>query len=326
MEKTEPLMSRIEFGKNIARTGLTCAVLLASAGLVLADDPPQYSSWSAPVNLGPIVNSTGTESGAFISKDGLSLYFGSYNRPGGYGGFDIWVSQRSSVGESWGEPRNLGSIVNTSGNEQTPTLSLDGHLLLFASDYPHPGYSGKLDLYVSRRHNKRDDFGWRTPTNLGSGVNSPFADSGPALFEDDETGSFTLYFSSDRDSPGTEHIYASALQQNETFGPALPVEALNSTLRDARPGIRKDGLEMLLDSNRSGTIGGNDLYVSTRASTVEPWSTPVNLGGLVNSSVLDARPALSFDGTELYFHSDRAGGFGLRNLYRSTRTKLKGKD
>ena len=59
---------------------------------------------------------------------------------------------------------------------------------------------------------------------------------------------------------------------------------------------------------------------------MEPWSTPVNLGVPVNSSVLDARSALSFDGTELYFHSSRAGGSGLNDLYRSTRTKLKGKD
>jgi hypothetical protein len=320
---------RIRFGKNIARAALTCVAFLASALLLLADDPPQYSPWSVPVNLGPIVNLTGTESGAFISKDGLSLYFGSYNRPGGYGGFDIWVSQRPSAGEPWGEPRNLGPTVNTSGSEQTPTLSLDGHLLFFASDYSHPGYSGGLDLYVSRRHNKRDDFGWRTPTNLGSGVNSPSADYGPALFEDDETGSFILYFSSDRVIPLKEDIYASTLQEDETFGPALLVEALNSTSRDARPAIRKDGLEMFLDSNRSGTIGGNDLYVSTRASTVEPWSTPVNLGVLVNSSVLDARPALSFDGTELYFHSDRESTSNtsiVRNLYRSTRTKLRGKD
>ena len=50
---------RIRFGKNIARPALVCAVFLASAGLLLADDPPQYSPWSAPVNLGPIVNSSG---------------------------------------------------------------------------------------------------------------------------------------------------------------------------------------------------------------------------------------------------------------------------
>jgi hypothetical protein len=82
---------------------------------------------------------------------------------------------------------------------------------------------------------------------------------------------------------------------------------------------------MYLDSNRPGTLGGMDLYVATRASTAEPWSTPVHLGA-INSTVLDARPALSFDGTELYFHSDRPGGYGLRNLYVSTRTTLTGKN
>ena len=61
--------------------------------------------------------------------------------------------------------------------------------------------------------------------------------------------------------------------------------------------------------------------VSTRPSTSDPWSTPVNLGAVVNSTVLDFRPALSFDGTELYFHSARSGGYGGFDIYRSTRTK-----
>jgi hypothetical protein len=69
-----------------------------------------------------------------------------------------------------------------------------------------------------------------------------------------------------------------------------------------------------------------DLWVSTRASTSHPWSAPVNLGPLVNGELIDARPALSFDGTELYFQSTRPGGFGAQDLYSSTRSKLKGQD
>ena len=82
---------------------------------------------------------------------------------------------------------------------------------------------------------------------------------------------------------------------------------------------------MLLDSNRPGTLGGQDLFISVRASTSDPWSTPINLGAVFNSGALEARPVLSFDGTELYFHSNRTAGTVARNdIYRSTRTKLKG--
>ena len=64
--------------------------------------------------------------------------------------------------------------------------------------------------------------------------------------------------------------------------------------------------------------------MSTRDSTLEPWSTPVNLGPTVNyPGYITGAPALSWDGTTLYFYSDRPGGFGGRDLYVSTREKLR---
>ena len=135
----------------------------------------------------------------------------------------------------------------------------------------------------------------------------------------------TLYFSSDRLLVGYEDIYASTLQEDETFGPAVLVEELNDPdpkIRDVRPSIWRDGLMMFLDSNRLGTLGGQDLFFSTRGSTSEPWSTPVSLGPVVNSTVLDARPVLSFDGTELYFHSNRGDTLAGNDIYVSTRTRF----
>src|SRR5687767_15199214 len=61
----------------------------------------EYSEWSSPVNLGPVVNSAANDLAAEMSKDGLSLYFGS-NRPGGFGANDIYVSRRASVDDPWG--------------------------------------------------------------------------------------------------------------------------------------------------------------------------------------------------------------------------------
>ncbi len=309
--------------------GLACMLLVALAGAVAADDdPPQFSEWSPPANLGPIVNSTADDAFPFISKDGRSLYFSS-NRPGGFGGFDIWVSQRRSVRDPWGPPQNLGPNINSSSNELTPALSPDGHRLYFGST--RPGGFGGEDLYVSRRRNRRDDFGWRPPENLGSGVNTDASEGGPFLFEDDETGTTTLYFNSDRlGGIGAFDIYASTLNEDaedEVFGPAVLVEELSTPFIDRRPVIRRDGRELFLESNRPGAIGGSlDLWVSTRTSTSDLWSTPVNLGPVVNSAAVEARPALSFRGTELYFNSNRPGGFGNQDLYVSTRTRLRDQD
>ena len=319
--------------KRFARylVSATLVFLLAAglAALPAADDPPQFSDWSAPVNLGPIVNSNYAEAGTFISRDGLTLYFGS-TRSGGVGAagtFDIWASHRARVGEPWGPPVNLGSPVNTIYNEQTPTLTLDGHRLYFARD--GLGGYGSQDLYVSRRQRAWDDFGWRTPVNLGPGINTTAEESGPAVFEDDATGILTLYFSSTRATGlGFEDIYVSTAHPDEAFGTAVLELALSGPFRDVRPFVRRDGLEMYFDSNRPGSLGGVqvDLWTSSRSSIRETWSEPVRLPDYLNSTAVDARPVVSFDGTELYFHSNRPGGFGANDLYVSTRTKLKEPD
>jgi hypothetical protein len=66
----------------------------------------EESPWSVPVNLCPAINTAANEQGPTVSKDGLSLFFGS-DRPGGFGGFDIYVSQRACLECAWGAPVNL---------------------------------------------------------------------------------------------------------------------------------------------------------------------------------------------------------------------------
>ncbi|RMG78316.1 MAG: hypothetical protein D6714_18260, partial [Bacteroidetes bacterium] len=108
-----------------------------------------------------------TAFGSF-SPDGQALYFAS-DRPDGFGGFDIYVSYR--VGSGWSAPENLGSVVNTQGNELTPFF--DGKNLYFASDW-HFGFGG-LDLF---RAAQMPTGGWEAAENLGNGLNSPRDDYG----------------------------------------------------------------------------------------------------------------------------------------------------
>jgi|SRR5882724_3752281 len=320
---------------------LICSVwVLASASAASddGDDGPKFGPWSAPVNLGSPVNTPFAEMNPFISKDGLSLYFACFNCPGNIGGSNIWVSQRASVNDAWGTPQNLGPNINT-GGAGGPALSSDGHRLYFASN--RPGGFGGNDIYVSRRNNKRDDFAWQPAENLGSGVNTAADEGGPEFFEDDRTGVITLYFNSNRPGGiGDNDIYTSTLNEvdeHETFGPAVLVAELSSPFSDQASAIRRDGLEIFLSSNRPGSIPPPpglpsqvlDLWVAKRASTSDPWSTPVNLGPSVNSEFIDAGPALSFDGTELYFHSPfRSGNVGgpMFDIWVTTRTKLKEPD
>src|SRR5438552_2111079 len=126
-----------------------------------------------------------------------------------------------------------------------------------------------------------DDFSWEAPENLGAQVNTAAGETGPTLFDDDAAGTIMLYFASNRPGgPGGNDIYSSAQLADGTFAPAALVPELSSPLDDAAPVVRRDGLEMLLSSTRLGALGGQDIWVATRARTSDPWSTPADLGPL----------------------------------------------
>jgi len=308
---------------------------------------PQFSKWSEPINLCYVnnpagtlceVNSAGTDQGPAISKDELELYFvRELNGDGGLDPGDLWVSTREHKKDPWGSPQNLGPNINTrptlftndglpiNGRENLPTLSRDGLRLYFSSNRPRPlpggGVTTDFDMWVSERADRRDPLGWQAPVNLGSGVNTAGAELGPAPFEDHSTQTFTLYFYAIRPGTGRD-LFTSTLDENGSFTAAVPISELNTTSDDEQPSIRRDGLELFFSSNRVGGYGGSDIWVSTRASTSDPWLAPVNLGSSINTPGLEQRPALSFDGRSLYFFSDRVGGVGATDLWVSTRTKL----
>jgi hypothetical protein len=278
-----------------------------------------FSDWSEPVNLGPSINTEFDEFHMAISQNELSLFFAG-DRPGTLGGYDLWVAGRPSRDDDWGPARNLGPKLNTPLNEAGPLLSPDEHWLLFCSN-GHGGF-GMTDIFASFRKDTSDNFGWEEPINLGEGVNSEFGDCDPTLFIDTETGVVTLYFASTRPGLGDWDIYQSTLGSDGTFGPAVLVPELSSPQRDAHPTIRCDGLEIFLASNRPGTLGMIDLWVSTRTTTHDAWSTPVNLGSTINTPDNERAPYLSADGQTLFFTSDRPGGFGGNDFYMTTRTRL----
>lgn len=300
--------------------GFVLAIVMAQPSSTQAQ---KYSDWSTPVNLGPVINSGLSDQGPAISKDGLSLYFHS-NRLGGLGGFDMYVSQRVSVDDPWSSPVNLGPTVNTTFDEGNPAFSRDGHFLFFQSI--RPGGLGGVDLWVSRRNHKHDDFDWEPAVNLGPGVNSTADDNAPSYFENDELGFAQLYFVSTRPGGfGGQDIYLSNQTPDGSFGPAALVPDLSSPSTDSRPSIRRDGLEVIFQSNRPGSFStALDLWVATRESTLDGWSSPVNLGSTINTVSIENNAHLSSDRLTLFFSSDRSGGSGGLDLYISTRTKLRG--
>ena len=101
-------------------------------------------AWTEPLNLRGIVNSSAFEGEQDISADGLCLFF-SGDRPGGSGGWDVWVTTRKTKEDPWGNPVNLGPKINSSGTDTMPDVSDDGSMLFFASD--RSGQTSVFDIW-----------------------------------------------------------------------------------------------------------------------------------------------------------------------------------
>lgn len=307
-------------------TTMTIAIAIVSLGSAAAAEAMHFESWAPADKVDEIAQNDAAVNTEFLdgcpvhSPDGLSLYLAS-NRPGGLGGLDIWVAHRSSTDAPFGAPENLGEPVNSASDDFCPT-PVRGNGLFFVSRRVTEESCGMGDVYLTRRHPVR---GWLPPTHLAcapAGPNSALDEQGPSYVEVD-AGALLYVSQSAAGVPG--EIVVSEQGPDGSFGPATPVAELNSPGNDIQPNVRKDGLEIVFSSNHMypGAQGGQDVYVSTRGSTTEPWSTPVNLGTAVNTAAGETRPSLSWDASTLLF-GRAPGPEGSSDIYVTTRAKRKG--
>lgn len=245
--------------------------------------------------------------GADISADDLFLFFCS-DRPGGSGGFDLWVASRATPGDPWTPAMNLGPIVNTDDAELAPNISVDGLSLYFYSD--RAGGRGGFDLWVTTRASLSDD--WNIPANLGSTVNSVFDDVGPSISAD----GLSLYFSdNEQGRPGGKGLADLWVTKRETVespwgAPVNLGSTVNSAGYERHPCISADGLRLYFCGRRTDTYGREDIWMASRVNTEEPFGRAVNLGPMVNNILNQSGPSISADGLTLYFSSEIPGGFG----------------
>jgi Tol biopolymer transport system component len=208
---------------------------------------------------------------------------------------------------------NLGPTLNSAAWEHTLNLSPDSLSLYFSSD--RPGGSGQMDMWVATRPDT--DSPWGKPVNLGPTVNSSAWD----LSARESADGLTLLFHSQRGGGlGGQDIWTSTrATKNDPWGEPVNVGApVNSSGNDGEAVMTLDGLTLFFDSDRAGGVGTDDLWVTTRRTTSDPWGLPINLGRSVNTPATEWLGSVSADGSTLYFASDRPTAWGPCSIYQTT--------
>ena len=245
---------------------------------------------SAPIQVGPPIFQGYDPQGCCFTRDGLELYFSSH-RPGGNGSWDIWLSERETVDAPWGEPVNLGPNVNSTVGEIEPAISPDG-LELYLGFW--------IDRFIRVCTRTSKDSPWTKPKVVGPPIGAH-----TSLQAEVSADGLSLYFASSRPGGlGGLDIWVSrrATTSDPWSEPTNLGSTVNSTFGDAYPSISTDGLALFFSSTRSGGSGDSDIWVTTRPTTDSDWGPPVNYPSL-NSSDIEFDPAISADGTVLYFET-----------------------
>ena len=272
------------------------AVTVLGGGSVKAD-----FTFGEVVNMGPVINSNQQESGPCISADGLEFYFHS-NRDGGVGSYDLWASTRETTDDPWGEPANLGQLVNSPEEDANPTLSADG-LELYFNSFRTDGMGG-TDIWVTKRAARSDP--WGPPENLGPTINSVKHESAPSTSGD----GLALYFSygdpSDQDDPlRGPYVSRRPTKDAPWEEPVSLGSVVNSWPCMWQCEISADGLLFMWSDYwncdpRPGGYGETDIWFSRRVTVDNLWEEPVNLGSAINTSTSERSPGLTADGSMLY--------------------------
>ena len=232
--------------------------------------------WTDPANLQAPINSRYWESQPSISSNGRKLYFTS-DRPGGFGGTDIWVSTFGD--EGWENPVNLGPEINTSQDEQFPFIHPDGVTLYFSSE-GHPGM-GKSDLYVS--HLKPDE-SWKKPKNLGYPINTSGEDWNLIVGRD----GVTAYYSSNSLEGGSGGM--------DIFTFQLPADKQAQRVNYAKGLVR--------DAKTKLPLGASVTLTPLNGSTPTITFAPKETGTFVVALIANTQYALTIDKPGYLFHSE----------------------
>jgi len=273
--------------------------------------------WGKPVALDSI-NTTYNEKDPAFSPDGKYLFFSS-DRPGGAGGYDIWVARWDGV--KWTGIINAGPVVNSSADEVAPAVFPDGRRLYLSSNRPGPG-SGKkgasFDIFLGDITVKEPVAATNAVPAAGGPVTNVIARKKAAGSAKQAPGQKT-----GKGKAGKRMSFAWAGIAAAKAGEPAPVPEFGSVARDEVLNSRADDLYVsfspgrdfaYLASDRKGGSGGFDIYCSRIVDG--NLLAPVNQGVEINSTEDDTCPAVRMNGYDVLFSSGRGSWHEM--VYAST--------
>ncbi|MBN2668161.1 MAG: PD40 domain-containing protein [Bacteroidales bacterium] len=215
-------------------------------------------------------------------------------------------------------PVNLGDKVNSPYDDYWPMLTADGKKLYttknipIRNDMPYGPNNAQEDFFVNY---KQDDGSWGQVFSVGPPLNTPYNEGAPSISADGQTFVFTAC--NRRDGYGKCDIYISKFSDGHWTVLKNIGEPINSEYLERQPSISADGTTLYFASDRPGTDGLEDIWVSHLEN--DKWSKPVNLGDSINTNGIEWSPFIHPDGRTLYFVSNGHYGLGGLDIYKSTR-------
>lgn len=220
------------------------------------------TEWSTPKILGDNINTRWRETHASISADGKFLYFTS-DRPGGYGGLDVYVSEKNAAG-SWGKATNLGPAINTAKDEEGPFIHHDGITLYFSSK-GHKGMGG-LDIFSSKKNQFNT---WTLAENMGYPVNTTEDD---VFFVMTADGKRAFFASFREGGEGSNDIFMMSLPEAEEKPLTVVkgiVSACKNDIDDVRITVYDADNQEIKGVYKPNSASGKYLFILSRGSNYD---------------------------------------------------------
>lgn len=265
-----------------------------------------------PENLGPALNSVHDEIMPIISPDGKALYFDRKDHPQNTGGIvndDIWFSLQQEDG-SWAKATNVGDPLNNKGHNFLTAISPDGNTALLGNVYEANGsMSSGLSLA------KQDKEGWAFPKKLV--IDNYYNNNKFSEFHLGADGKTIVMTVQRMDSEGGKDLYVSFLKTNSNWTKPLNLgSTVNSAATEMSPFLAADGKTLYFSSDGFSGYGGKDMFMTRRLdNSWTKWSTPQNLGPIINSANWDAYYSVPASGEYAYFSSEN-NSLGKTDIFR----------